>query len=130
MGRSLQNRLPPFRTPCAPCSPPVEGRHPRAEPQVWRVPPELLGSCGGPGAAIRGWPRGREAPVLLLPEATAQNAKLGHRSQSPEGDHTFPMGSTHDAGATQASWNSPGYLLVLDSHRDPGILAGASRGHR
>lgn len=82
----------------------------------------------------KGEPEGQRQFSSLLPEATAQNAKLGHRSQSPC-SLSFPVGSTRDIEAearqtSRLSENSAGCFQVRGSPCKPHILGGTSRGRR
>lgn len=58
---------------------------PQVGPAPWGIAAELDADGG-------------RKSCLLVPEATAQDTKLGHQSQSPH-SLAFPMGSRHEVGA-------------------------------
>lgn len=98
---------------------------PQLGPESWR-------------AAVEVDSEGQRKSCCLVPEATAQDTKLGHRSQSLNG-LTFPAGSRRDIGARAmqtfqeglpAVRGDTGCLKVLGSHRNPNNLAGTSRDKR
>lgn len=66
------------------------------------------------GAAIEVDSEGQRKSCCLVPEATAQDTKLGHRSQSLNG-LTFPVGSRRDMGAKAMQTFQEGLVAVREN---------------